>query len=119
LLPTRGFGTSLLDPLPGFAELIGSSRREWWIISSFSARRIYAESCDPTRTITMTSERIDLAPVSRLAQRTGSNPILGGLHHHHHRAKFRFSVTTQDLTDPASRPLDQLGAKTSILGVGY
>jgi hypothetical protein len=59
------------------------------------------------------------APVSRLAQRTGSNPILGGLHHHHHCAKFRFSVHTQDLTDPASRPLDQLGAKTSILGVGY
>jgi hypothetical protein len=30
-----------------------------WIISSFSARPIYAESCDATRATTTTSERID------------------------------------------------------------
>jgi hypothetical protein len=30
-----------------------------WIISPFSARPIYAESCDATRAITTTSERID------------------------------------------------------------
>jgi len=44
----------------GFAErLIGSIRRECWIISSFSARPICAEFCDHTRAITTTSGPID------------------------------------------------------------
>jgi hypothetical protein len=44
----------------GFAErLIGSIRRECWIISSFSARPICAEFCDHTRAMTTTSGSID------------------------------------------------------------
>ena len=44
----------------GFAErLIGSIRESAWIISSFSVRPIYAESCDPTPAITTRSERVD------------------------------------------------------------
>jgi hypothetical protein len=44
----------------GFAErLIGRSAASAWIISSFSARPIYAESCDAMPAITTMSERID------------------------------------------------------------
>ena len=59
MVVSRSWLKIICGAVSGTMKLSDHAAASAWIISSFSARPIYPESCDATRAITTTSERID------------------------------------------------------------